>query len=97
MVSIELPTLENRELSIPATALLPAGDSGQGRILLLENSKLVGRAVQLGSGLLPGGRLPVKSGLSEGDKVVVAGAPFLSEGQAAVEHTSTTLLHGAKP
>ncbi|MEZ2738910.1 MULTISPECIES: efflux RND transporter periplasmic adaptor subunit [Comamonadaceae] len=97
MVSVELPAIASRGLSVPAAALLPGVDPGQGSVFVLENSRLVGRAVQLGDGLLPDGRIPLKSGLSAGERVVVAGVSFLSDGQAAVEHTATTLLHGAKP
>ncbi|WP_234267092.1 efflux RND transporter periplasmic adaptor subunit [Hydrogenophaga sp. NFH-34] len=97
MVSLELPGVVNKLVSIPAAALVPDTQAGRGKVFVLENAKLVGRPVQLGEGLLPDGRIPVTSGLKTGDQVVVAGAAFLSEGQAAVAHAPTTLLHGAKP
>jgi len=97
MVSLELPGEASKVASVPAAALLLDTEPGRGKVFVLENSRLVGRSVQLGSGLLPDGRIPVTSGLNAGDQVVVAGAAFLNEGQAAVAHASTTLLHGAKP
>ncbi|OWQ84781.1 hypothetical protein CDN99_23925 [Roseateles aquatilis] len=97
MVSLELPGVANRGVSVPAAALLLDAAPGRGKVFVLEQSQLVERSVQLGAGLLPDGRIPVISGLKVGDHVVVAGAAFLSEGQAAVAHASTTLLHGAQP
>ncbi|MCU7977339.1 MULTISPECIES: efflux RND transporter periplasmic adaptor subunit [Gammaproteobacteria] len=97
MLSLELPGITNKGMSVPAAALLPGVDSDHGSVYLLEQTKLVKRTVQLNEGLLPDGRIPVKSGLNSGDRVVIAGAAFLVDGQAAVEHASTTLLHGGKP
>ncbi|MDH0865631.1 efflux RND transporter periplasmic adaptor subunit [Mitsuaria sp. GD03876] len=97
MVSLELPGAAERSVSVPAAALLPDAAPGRGQVFVLEQAHLVGRTVQLGQGLLPDGRIPVTSGLKPGDQVVVAGAAFLSNGQAAVAHAPTTLLHGATP
>lgn len=97
MVSLELPGVVNKAISVPAAALVPDAEPGRAKVFVLESAKLVARPVQLGAGLLPDGRIPVTSGLKAGDQVVVAGAAFLSEGQAAVAHAPTTLLHGAKP
>ncbi len=100
VVSVELPhATTTAGISVPAPALLPAAEPGSASVFLLDaaQGRLVRRAVQLGKGVLPGGRIPVSAGLHAGDQVVVAGAAFLTEGQAAVQHASTTLLHGAQP
>jgi RND family efflux transporter MFP subunit len=99
VVSVELPQASAPVVSVPAPALLPTAEPGSASVFLLDatQGRLVRRAVQLGKGVLPGGRIPVSAGLHAGDQVVVAGAAFLTEGQAAVPHTSTTLLHGAQP
>jgi RND family efflux transporter MFP subunit len=99
VVSVELPRAMGVSLSVPAPALLPGADPGTASVFLLDATKhqLVRRAIQLGNGVLPGGRLPVKNGLAAGDQVVVAGTAFLTDGQAAVRQESQTLLHGAQP
>lgn len=100
VVSVELPRATTAAgVSVPAPALLPTAEPGSASVFLLDaaQGRLVRRAVQLGKGVLPGGRIPVSAGLHAGDQVVVAGAAFLTEGQAAVPHASTTLLHGAQP
>ncbi|OYV01292.1 MAG: efflux transporter periplasmic adaptor subunit [Burkholderiales bacterium PBB5] len=95
LVALELPGVVNTLVSLPVAALVPDAETGRGKVFVLENAKLVGRTVQLGAGLLPDGRIRVSAGLKAGDQVVVAGAAFLSEGQSAVAHAPTTLLHGA--
>ncbi|MFC3685566.1 efflux RND transporter periplasmic adaptor subunit [Hydrogenophaga luteola] len=99
VVSVELPRTSTAGLSVPAAALLPANAPGSASVFLFDAARgtLVRRAVQIGREILPGGRIPVTSGLQAGDQVVVAGAAFLTEGQAAVPHAPTTLLHGAQP
>lgn len=98
VVSVELPRTASTALSVPAPALLAGGDPGTASVFLLDATRqqLVRRPIQLGDGVLPGGRLPVKAGLVAGDQVVVAGVAFLNEGQAAVRQESQTLLHGAQ-
>lgn len=100
VVSVELPHATTTSVvSVPAPALLPTAEPGSASVFLLDatQGRLVRRAVQLGKGVLPGGRIPVSAGLHAGDQVVVAGTAFLTEGQAAVPHAPTTLLHGAQP
>ena len=99
VVSVELPQPQTAGVSVPVAALLPATAAGSASVFLFDTARgmLARRAVQIGSEVLPGGRIPVTSGLQAGDQVVVAGAAFLTEGQAAVQHASTTLLHGAQP
>lgn len=100
VVSVELPHATTAAgVSVPAPALLPTAEPGSASVFLLDaaQGRLVRRAVQLGKGVLPDGRIPVSAGLRAGDQVVIAGTAFLTEGQAAVTHAPTTLLHGAQP
>lgn len=97
VVSVDLPRAQSAAVSLPASALLPGTEPGTAAVFLLDagRQQLVRRAVRLGEGMLPGGRLPVNEGLVAGDQVVVAGVSFLTEGQAAVRHESQTALQGA--
>lgn len=97
VVSVELPRSTAPTLSLPVQAVLPGATPGQASVFVLNASqgRLVRRGVQLGEGLLPNGRLPVRAGLSAGEQVVVAGAAFLTDGQAAIRHESQTVLQGA--
>lgn len=99
VVSVELPQPQTAGVTVPAPALLPATAPGAASVFVFDAAQgtLVRRAVQIGSQVLPGGRIPVTSGLQAGEQVVVAGTAFLTEGQAAVPHSPTTLLHGAQP
>jgi RND family efflux transporter MFP subunit len=96
VVSVELPRTTAASLSLPAQAVLPGAAPGRASVFVLDtHGRLVRHAIQLGDGVLPNGRLPVRSGLTPGEQVVVAGAAFLSEGQAAVRHEPQTLLQAA--
>jgi RND family efflux transporter MFP subunit len=99
VVSLELPARATTALSVPAAALLPGTEPGAGSVFVLDAARqqLTRRPIKLGDGLLPSGRIPVASGLAAGDQVVVAGAAFLTDGQAAIRHESQTLLHGVAP
>lgn len=98
VVSFELPRAGGRAISVPAAALLPAVERGSGSVFVLDaaTGRVVRRTVTLADTMQPNGRIPVTSGLVAGDRVVVAGAAFLSDGEPAVEHVAQTLLHGAQ-
>jgi RND family efflux transporter MFP subunit len=99
VVSVDLPRTASAALSVPAPALLPGAGPGAASVFVLDSAthQLVRRAIRLGDGVLPGGRLPVKTGLAAGEQIVVAGVAFLNEGQAVVRQEPQTLLHGAQP
>ena len=65
-------------LSLPATAILPQ-TNGSAIVYRLEGEKAIKQEVVLGQ-LLPGDRVAIKSGLNQGDRVVVKGAAFLKDG-----------------
>lgn len=99
VVSFELPRAGGPAISVPAAALLPATERGSGSVFVLDaaTGRVVRRAVTVADAILPDGRIPVTSGLVAGDRVVVAGAAFLSDGEPAVVHVAQTLLHGTPP
>lgn len=85
-------------ITLPASALLPGVQPGNATVFVLPPSgKLQQRKVETGTELLPNGRISVNRGLVAGERVVVAGAPFLREGQlATVLAPQTLLLPGAQ-
>lgn len=99
VVSVELPRQTTPGVSLPAPALLPSAQQGMATVYVLDGAKnrVARREVRLGEGTLPGGRVPVAGGLAAGEWVVVAGAAFLSDGQAAVRHEAQTLLVKEQP
>lgn len=98
-VTIALPGVAGQSLSIPATALLPGPQAGLGQIFVLDTEKqrLALRQVKVASELGVNGRLPLLAGIKSGEWVVVAGAPFLSDGQAATRFVAQTKLEGMQP
>jgi len=96
VVSVDLPRAAPADIAVPAPALMPGNENGTGSVFILDSSsgRLVRRQVTFDNAVLPGGRIPITSGLRDGDQVVVAGTAFLSEGQPAVKHDRQTLLAG---
>lgn len=95
LLRVALPTASGGDvLSLPATALLPDKRQDAASIFVLDTrqGRVVRRDVTLGQGLLPGGRVPINQGLAEGEAVVIAGAAFLTDGQAAAAHVATSSL-----
>ncbi|MFE8646416.1 efflux RND transporter periplasmic adaptor subunit [Sphingomonas sp. NCPPB 2930] len=99
IVSVTLPGEAREQLSVPSAALLPSDQKGQGAVFVLDavQNKVARRLVRYGDGVLSKGRIAITSGLSDGERVVVAGAAFLAEGDAAVEHHPTTVLRSVQP
>jgi RND family efflux transporter MFP subunit len=99
VVSVALPRSGATALSVPASAVVYAGDGRRSAsVFVLDTKKqqLSRRTVVLGDALLPDGRLQITEGLASGDQVVVAGTAFLTEGQRAVKHEAQTLLNGGR-
>jgi RND family efflux transporter MFP subunit len=91
-------TTRSTAITLPASALLPGGQPGHATVFVLPPSgKLQQRKVQTAAELLPNGRISVTQGLAAGERVVVAGAPFLREGQLAAVLTPQTLLLPGAP
>jgi hypothetical protein len=79
---------------VPAPALLPNSAPGSANVFVLDEQRgrVTKRAVRMGNHVMTGGRLPVLEGLAPGDRVVIAGAAFLSDGQPAVRSATETQL-----
>ncbi|NHR08538.1 efflux RND transporter periplasmic adaptor subunit [Chromobacterium haemolyticum] len=94
VISVELPNLQaTHKISLPASAILPAPQPGQAVVFVLTPSgKLQHRTVHTSTGMQSGGRITITQGLATGERVVVAGAAFLHEGQPAKSYSSETLL-----
>ncbi len=95
-VALDLPQSGVPGLSLPAEALLLGEQRGDASVFLLKDDKLASQRIRVEPMLAAGGRVKVLSGLQAGDRVVVAGAAFLTPGQAAIEHRATTALSGAR-
>jgi RND family efflux transporter MFP subunit len=74
-------------LSVPRTALVP--DEGEPGVFLLVGGKAKRRPVQVGDAGGVGDRVPVISGLSPGEVVIVSGAGGLTDGQAVTAARGT--------
>ncbi|MGM9491057.1 efflux RND transporter periplasmic adaptor subunit [Ideonella sp. YS5] len=98
VVAVELPQPAVAQLSLPAAAVLPGRQRSAGSVMVLDVAKgrVEKRQVTLGGSVLPGGRVPVTKGLTQGELVVVAGAAFLTDGEAAVRLPQQTLLSEAR-
>ncbi len=75
-----------QSLTVPASSVLPQTD-GQSIVYVLEGKNTVrARPVQVGvrqdSGDLDQARIAIKSGLNPGDRVVVAGASYIKDGDS---------------
>jgi hypothetical protein len=98
VVSVELPGSGTTQLSLPAAAVLPAKEQGAASVMVFNavRGRVEKRRVALAGVVLPDGRLPVTAGLGPGELVVVAGAAFLTDGEAAVRLPSQTVLSEAR-
>ncbi|WP_053074228.1 efflux RND transporter periplasmic adaptor subunit [Chromobacterium sp. LK1] len=98
VISVELPNPHPTDkISLPASAILPASQPGQAAVFVLTPAgKLQHRTVHTSTGMQSGGRITITQGLATGERVVVAGAAFLHEGQPAKSYSSETLLPSAQ-
>ena len=98
-VALELPGAARQTISLPASALLPDTHSGEGQVFVLDSARkrVELRRVRHATTLGGDGRIALLDGLSAGEWVVVAGAPFLTDGQPATRFVAATRLAGATP
>ncbi|WP_018605791.1 efflux RND transporter periplasmic adaptor subunit [Uliginosibacterium gangwonense] len=98
-VSVALPGSTQYSISIPASALLPGQQKGEGDVFILDTARqrVSLRRIRIDTALAQNGRLPVLGGIKPGEWIVVAGTPFLSDGQAATRFTPLTRLEGTQP
>ena len=98
-VALELPGAAHQAMSLPASALLPDAQAGDGQVFVLDSARerVELRRVYYATALGGDGRITVLDGVAAGESVVVAGAPFLTDGQSATRFVATTHLAGATP
>lgn len=96
-VAVELPGPARATLALPASALLPGAQSGEGQVFVLndERQRVELRRVRYSTTLAGDGRIALEDGVSAGESVVVAGTPFLTDGQAATRFVASTRMPGA--
>lgn len=66
-------------ITVPAKAVLPQPDGSATVFVLLSDNKVKAQTVELG-GVPSGGSVEINSGLNSGDRVVIAGAGYLKDG-----------------
>jgi RND family efflux transporter MFP subunit len=100
VLSVNLPYGQRQSsvaMSLPATALLPGVAAGEAKVFVLNTAgRLQQRSVRVEPGVLREGRVNIAAGLAKGERVVVAGAAFLHDGQAAVQHHATSILQASR-
>lgn len=82
-------------LQIPLRAVLPDSRPGQGRVLRLAQDGRTVESVQVRLGSLHGDAVEILSGLSAGDRVVVAGASAIAAGTKVRPVTHPTASAGS--
>lgn len=99
VVTVNLPQsarLASGAMSLPATALLPGVAAGEAKVFVLNTAGVLQqRNVRVDAGVLHEGRVNITHGLAKGERVVVAGAAFLHDGQTARQHQATTILQAS--
>ena len=98
-VAVELPGAARQTMSLPVSALLPGAQAGDGQVFVLDSTRerVKLRRVRYATTLGGDGRIALLDGLSASEWVVVAGAPFLTDGQPATRFVAATRLAGATP
>jgi RND family efflux transporter MFP subunit len=93
IVSVRLPDRASETLpTVPADALLMESTARQAHLFIYDGKSghVTERKVTLGQ--MVNGDVQVQSGISVGESIVVAGAPFLADGQAVMVFQPATQL-----
>jgi multidrug efflux pump subunit AcrA (membrane-fusion protein) len=77
---------------VPADALLIGSSSREAHLFIYDSKRGRVTAREVALGEMRNGRVSIESGLSVGEQVVVAGAPFLAEGEAVTVFQPSTML-----
>ncbi|WP_369981492.1 efflux RND transporter periplasmic adaptor subunit [Xanthomonas bundabergensis] len=91
---LALPRDEAPPLSVPLSALVPSMGNGKPMVFVYQDGNATVRRRQIVAGNAEGGRVQVRQGLDAGERVVAAGAAFLSDGQHVVPYLPDTRLTG---
>jgi RND family efflux transporter MFP subunit len=95
---LALPHDATRPLSVPLSALVPSMANGKPMVFVYQDSNASVRRRQIVTGTAEGDRVQVRQGLRAGERIVAAGAAFLSDGQTVVPfHPATRLTGTASP
>ncbi|NYF19487.1 RND family efflux transporter MFP subunit [Xanthomonas sp. JAI131] len=95
---LALPHAETQPLSVPLSALVPSMGNGKPMVFVYQDSNASVRRRQIVTGNAEGDRVQVRQGLRAGERIVAAGAAFLSDGQTVVPfHPATRLTGTASP
>jgi RND family efflux transporter MFP subunit len=78
--------------NVPADALLIGSSSREAHLFIYDSKRGRVTAREVALGEMRNGRVLIESGLLVGEQVVVAGAPFLADGQAVTVFQPTTRL-----
>lgn len=92
---LALPHAETRPLSVPLSALVPSVGNGKPMVFVYQDGNATVRRRQIVTGNADGGRVQVRQGLGAGERIVAAGAAFLSDGQRVVPYLPATRLTGS--
>jgi len=88
------PRDANRPLSVPLSALVPSMGNAKPMVFVYQDRNATVRRRQIVAGDAMGERVQVRQGLRAGERVVAAGAAFLSDGQRVVPYLPATHLTG---
>ncbi|CTP91094.1 efflux transporter periplasmic adaptor subunit [Xanthomonas translucens pv. arrhenatheri] len=91
---LALPRGAPRSLSVPLSALVPSMANGKPMVFVYQDSNASVRRRQIVTGNAEGDRVQVRQGLRAGERIVAAGAAFLSDGQTVVPFRPATRLSG---
>ncbi|MCC4595949.1 efflux RND transporter periplasmic adaptor subunit [Xanthomonas campestris pv. phormiicola] len=91
---LELPRDDAHPVSVPLSALVPSMGNGKMMVFVYQGANATVRRRQIVTGDAEGGRVQVQQGLAAGERIVAAGAAFLSDGQAVVPFRPDTRLSG---
>lgn len=99
VVAVDLPRTKASfaSLTLPVTALIQGAKPPQASVFVLDKDDVLQRRTVKTSGdLLPQGRVAISEGLTNGERVVVAGTAFLNEGEKVAVYHAQTVLQGAQ-
>ncbi|MBO9855113.1 efflux RND transporter periplasmic adaptor subunit [Xanthomonas sp. A1809] len=89
---LSLPRRDSAQPSLPLAAVLPHNDNQTGTVFvyLADKGRVERRKVSVGA--MQGDRIQIRGGLRPGERVVSAGAAFLTDGQQVVPFVSSSKL-----
>ncbi|MDR6674932.1 efflux RND transporter periplasmic adaptor subunit [Xanthomonas sp. 1678] len=91
---LALPQERTPPLSVPLSAVVPSMGNGKPMVFVYQDGNATVRRRQVVTGDAEGGRVQIHQGLDAGERIVAAGAAFLSDGQRVVPFRPATRLTG---